>query len=130
METEARRRAVEGEFEWIYDKNGNPIYRPDSQEPDYRYVKSDRLLMFLLQGHQHGRKYAQKHDVQHSADDPSKKVLDELTSAIQGLGEEAVRQAQSESSRSVGGSDHGDAGTQGDGSERPVSDDDPGESGE
>ena len=50
LETEARRRAVEGLRRLKFNRNGEPLKDPETGQPYVEHEYSDTLLIFLLKG--------------------------------------------------------------------------------
>lgn len=50
LEAEARHRAIEGDRQYKFTRDGAPIKHPKTGAPYFEQKKSDRLLMFLMKG--------------------------------------------------------------------------------
>jgi hypothetical protein len=83
---EMDRRAIEGLVRFKFDRNGNPIVHPVTQEPYYEREYSDALLMFRAKAVR-PEVYKERHEltgakggpvqVQHSTIDPLQFLTDE-----------------------------------------------------
>lgn len=62
LEAEARRRAIEGLRRYKFDRAGQPLQHPETNEPYYELEYSDPLLIFLLKGAKPST-YRERHEV-------------------------------------------------------------------